>query len=319
MVNRTGGLPQSSGQVMLTDTGVETDVIFGAGRDLPNFALFPLLADDEGREILDRYYREHVAVAAEHGLGYVLETPSWRSNPEWGATLGYDQAALDDFDRSGVAFLSAIRDSSPAMTAPMLVSGLIGPRGDGYQVGAARTAEEARAYHRHQIDVFASAGCDMVSGCTLTYPAEGQGMALAGRDVGVPVVVYFTVETDGRLPDGSSLHDAIASVDAATDGYVSYYGVNCAHPDHMAPALADGGSWLGRIGALRANASRMSHAELDVAEELDAGDPVELAAGYAELRQLLPHVTVFGGCCGTDVRHLRAIAAAVDGSVASSG
>ena len=173
------------------------------------------------------------------------------------------------------------------------------------------TAGEARNYHAHQVGVFADAGCDLVSVLTLTYPAEGQGIALAARDAGVPVVLYFTLETDGRLPDGTQLREAIAGIDSATDAYVAYYGINCAHPDHMAPALADGGSWIDRVGALRANASRMSHAELDAMEELDSGVPAELAADYARLRELLPQVTVFGGCCGTDVRHVGAIADAV--------
>ena len=242
MPTNRDALPQTQGQVMLTDSGIETDVIFGAGRDLPGFALFPLLAEDEGRAILERYYREHLDVAATHGLGYVLETPSWRSNPDWGASLGFTQGALDDLDRAGVEFLAGIRDSSPQVAAPMPVSGMLGPRGDGYQVGAAMAADDARSYHSHQIGVFADAGCDLVSACTLTYADEGLGIALAARDLGIPVVLYFTLETDGRLPDGSRLRDAVGAIDAATDDYVAYYGVNCAHPDHIAPALADGGT-----------------------------------------------------------------------------
>ena len=173
------------------------------------------------------------------------------------------------------------------------------------------SAQEARTYHEHQIRVFADAGCDLVSVLTLTYPEEGLGIAQAARDTGVPVVLYFTAETDGRLPDGSALRAAIEMIDGQTDGYVAYYGINCAHPDHMAPALADGGEWIERIRAVRANASRMSHAELDEAEALDDGDPEELAADYRRLREALPNASVFGGCCGTDVRHVRAIAAAL--------
>lgn len=304
-------LPQMRGHLMLTDSGIETDVIFNAGRDLPAFAAFPLLEGDEGRAILDRYYREHLAVAAEHGFGYVLETPTWRSNPDWGTSLGYSQGELDTVDRKAVAFVRDIRDSTPGVSQPTPVSGSLGPRGDGYAVGAVMSAEEARGYHGHQVHVFADAGCDLVSVLTLTYADEGVGIAHAARDAGIPTVLSFTVETDGRLPDGSSLKDAIEAVDAATDGYVAYYGINCAHPDHIAPALAGGGAWTGRIRAVRANASRMSHAELDEAEELDDGDPVELAADYVALRGLLPNASVFGGCCGTDVRHIREIARAL--------
>lgn len=309
----TQPLAHLDGRLMLTDSGIETDIIFGEGRDLPAFAVFPLLEDEAGRAILDRYYREHLAVAAEHGLGYVLETPTWRSNPDWGTSLGYTRDQLDDLDREGVAFLSAIRDSSPLVSQQMPLSGNLGPRGDGYQVGTVMSAEEAREYHGHQVQVFAEAGCDLVSVLTLTYPSEGQGIAQAARDADVPVVLYFTVETDGRLPDGSSLRQAVEAIDDATDGYVAYYGINCAHPDHISPALVDAEEWTGRIRAVRANASRMSHAELDEAEVLDDGDPAELAADYARLRQALPNATVFGGCCGTDVRHVRAIASVLAG------
>ncbi|MFM7719188.1 MAG: homocysteine S-methyltransferase family protein [Actinomycetota bacterium] len=314
MRDRLDPLPQLRGARMLTDSGIETDVIYHAGRDLPGFALFPLLEDDDGRAILERFYRSHLEAAAAHGYGYVLETPSWRSNPDWGARVGYAQERLDELDRDGVAFLRAIRDTAPAGVGPIAVSGLIGPRGDGYVVEHAMTAEDARRYHDHQVGVFADAGCDLVSGCTITYPAEGIGIALAARDHGVPAMLYFTLEVDGRLPDGTRLADAIAAVDDATGGSLAYFGVNCAHPDHIERALADAGAWTGRIRAIRANASRMSHAELDKATELDDGDPEDLAAGYRKLREVLRDVTVFGGCCGTDLRHVRAVAAAVAGA-----
>lgn len=241
----------------------------------------------------------------------MLETPTWRSNPDWGASLGYTQARLADLDRASVTYLSGIRDTTEG--GPRPISGLLGPRGDGYAVDHLMTVEESLDYHQHQVAVLSEAGCDLVTACTLTYPAEGTGIALAATEIGVPVVLYVTLETDGRLPDGTSLHEAIDMVDAATDGYVAYFGVNCVHPDHMAPALVDGGRWTARIRAARANASRLSHAELDVAEELDAGDPLEMGADYTRLRDHLPELAVFGGCCGTDVRHLRAIAAAISG------
>lgn len=304
-------LPQTTGSTLLTDSGIETEIIFGVGRDLPAFAVFPLLSDLEGRDILERYYREHVAVAAEHGLGYVFETPSYRSSADWGTTLGYSQEELDSLDREGVAFLEWIRATGSDGLGPSPISGLLGPRGDGYVVGATLTPELARAYHSHQIGVFADAGCDLVSGCTLNYADEGLGIGLAARDHDIPVMLYFTLETDGRLPDGSRLRDAIRRVDDATGGYVSYYGINCAHPDHIEVALGDLGDEGLRVRAIRANASRLSHAELDVAEELDPGDPVELSSGYSRLLQGLPNASVFGGCCGTSVTHISRIAAAL--------
>lgn len=314
MSESRSSVPVPGGPLALSDSGLETDLVFLKGVDLPEFASFPLLRDDEGRRLLESYYREHAQVAADHGLGFVFETPTWRSSSDWGARLGFDQAGLDEVNRAAVALVRDVRDSTPGLTGPTTLSGVIGPRGDGYSVGDAMTAEAARDYHRRQVEVFAEARCDMVSTMTTTYAAEGAGVALAARDVGIPVAVSFTVETDGRLPDGSTLEDAIAAVDAATERYVRYFGVNCAHPDHLRPALASGSEWLGRIGWLRANASRLSHAELDAAETLDDGDPAELGAQYVELRELLPSLTVVGGCCGTDVRHVREIASALTGS-----
>lgn len=314
MTDYRDALPQLLGETLLTDSGIETDVIYGAGRDLPSFALFPLLDDEPGRAILDRYYRSHLETAALHGFGYQLETPSWRSNPDWGTSLGYSQAALDDLDRRGVEFLRALRASAPQGVGPMPISGILGPRGDGYAVDGEMSVDEAHDYHGHQVGVFADAGCDIVSGCTMTYTNEALGIALAARDHGVPAMLYFTVETDGRLPDGSRLGAAIEEIDRATDGSVAYYGINCAHPDHILSALAEPGGWMSRVRAIRGNASRKSHAELDEATELDAGDPDEFAAGYLRVREVLGELTVLGGCCGTDVRHLRAVASAVAGA-----
>jgi homocysteine S-methyltransferase len=297
--------------VLLTDSGIETDIIFGDGRELNAFAVFPLLMEPEGREILRAYYLRHLSVAAQYGLGYVLETPTWRSSRDWGLGLGYTQEQLDAIDREAVAFVRAMRAEAPIGLGVSPISGNIGPRGDGYAISDVMTVAQALAYHGHQVGLFADAGCDLVSGCTFTYAAEAIGLAAAAREHGVPCVIYFTVETDGCLPDGSTLAETIDAVDSATDGYVSYFGLNCAHPDHMTPAIEVGAPWVGRIGAIRANASRMSHAELDEAEVLDDGDPAELALDLLRLRGLLPQARVFGGCCGTDVRHVRALAAVI--------
>ncbi len=307
----TSTLFEGAADVLLTDSGIETDIIFGDGRELSAFAVFPLLMEPEGRDILRAYYLRHLAVAAQHGLGYVLETPTWRSNRDWGVGLGYSQEQLDAIDREAVAFVRAVRDEAPAGLGASPISGNIGPRGDGYAVTDVMTDAEALAYHVHQVGVFATAGCDLVSGCTFTYAAEAIGLAAAARQHDIPCVIYFTVETDGRLPDGATLAATIDAVDAATDGYVTYYGLNCAHPEHMTPAIEVGAPWVDRIGAIRANASRMSHAELDESETLDDGDPAELAMDLLRLRGLLPKARVFGGCCGTDVRHIRAVAAVI--------
>jgi S-methylmethionine-dependent homocysteine/selenocysteine methylase len=304
-------LPQLSGdRVFLTDGGLETTMIFHRGLDLPHFASYKLLDDEQGRAALRDYFVRYLDIARERGAGFVLDTATWRSNPDWGALLGDDAEALDRVNRNAVAFAQELRDQYGGSGAPILVNGVLGPRGDGYVADQLMSAEAAQEYHSAQIRSFKDAGADMVSAITMTYAEEAIGIARAAQAAGIPVAISFTVETDGRLPSGQALGDAIAQVDFETGGSVAYYMVNCAHPSHFEHVLEGGEAWLGRIAGLRANASTLSHAELDEAEELDEGDPEELGAGYAALRARLRNVNVLGGCCGTDERHIAAVAAA---------
>jgi S-methylmethionine-dependent homocysteine/selenocysteine methylase len=234
----------------------------------------------------------------------VLETVTWRASSDWGARLGYTGEQLDDANRDAVQLFVELRASNPGV--PIVISGNLGPRGDGYVTGEAMSAQAAAAYHRTQIESLAAAGADLVTAMTLNYTAEAIGVVRAARRVEVPVVVSFTVETDGKLPSGQGLGSAIDEVDAATDGYAAYFMINCAHPDHFRGVLASSGPWQ-RLRGLRANASRKSHAELDCCTTLDRGDEAELALDYREIRSLLPGLAVVGGCCGTDLRHLRCI------------
>lgn len=300
-------LPQLAGQMFLTDGGIETTLIFHDGQDLPYFAAFHLLKSDGGRAALEKYFRKYAAIARERGAGFVLESPTWRASQDWGGKLGYSVDGMADVNRQAIAMMHEIRDEFETPEAPFVVSGCVGPRGDGYDPGTMMRADEARDYHRAQIKAFAEAGADMVTAITMTYVEEAIGVTLAAIEAGLPVVISFTVETDGRLPTGQSLKDAIELVDRATGKGPSYYMINCAHPTHFQDVLSEGGGWVERIGGLRANASRLSHAELDEAEELDDGNPVELGGQYRELRELLPNLVVMGGCCGTDHRHVEAI------------
>ena len=301
-------LPQLTGdRLFITDGGLETTVMFEHGIDLPCFAAFPLLEDFGGRALLRRYFEPFVALAAARGTGLVVDTATWRASPDWGSALGYSAARLDAVNRDAVALAEEIRESAEARGVPTVVSGAIGPRGDGYVPGAHMSPREAQAYHAVQIASFAQTSADMVCALTLTTADEAVGIVRAARAEDLPVAVSFTVETDGRLPDGTSLRDAVEGVDAATDAGAAYFMVNCAHPEHIEPALLGGGGWLDRIAGLRANASRASHAELDEAEELDAGDPEDLGAWYRDLREHLRALSVVGGCCGTDHRHVTAI------------
>ena len=279
----------------VTDGGLETDLLFHRGIDLPEFAAFPLV-EDERAQVLRGYYGDYAAIAASSGAGLVLETPTWRANPDWGARLGYDRAALDRVNQRAVELLRGVG----AGGVPTQISGVVGPRGDGY-VAAGHRADDAAAYHLPQCESFAAAGVDVVHAMTLSESAEAIGVVRAARQAGLSVGVSFTVETNGSLPDGTTLADAVRQLDEAASP--DWYGVNCAHPTHIRPAL-NGGSWQQRLRVLRPNASTMTHEELDAMQELDEGDRELLASSASTLLELLPSITTLGGCCGTDASHV---------------
>jgi len=290
------------GRTYVTDGGMETTLIHRQGFELPCFAAFVLLDDERGVEALRSYFRRYLAIAEEHGVGIVLDAPTWRASADWGARLDYSAEALEDVNRRGVALVRGLGDD-------VVVCGAVGPRGDAYRPGGLMAPDEAEAYHRPQVETLADAGADMVSALTLASAEEGAGIARAARAVGIPCSISFTVEVDGRLPSGQPLREAVEQVDRESGGAPDFFMVNCAHPTHIALALEDDGAWRGRIGGIRANASAKSHAELDESDELDDGDPVELAAATAELYPLLPGLAVVGGCCGTDERHIAQLCA----------
>jgi S-methylmethionine-dependent homocysteine/selenocysteine methylase len=301
-------LPQLGDALFLTDGGIETTLIFHDGIELPYFAAYDLLTREDGEAALRRYFEPYVRIALDRGVGIVLDTPTWRANPDWAGRIGHSAEQLANLNRRAVALLETLRDEHATDDrTPIVVSGCVGPRGDGYVVAETMSADEAAAYHATQIGIFADTGADLVTALTLTYADEALGVVRAARDVGLPVVISFTLETDGRLPSGQSLREAIEEVDTASDAAAAYFMINCAHPSHFYDVLEPGSAWTNRIRGLRANASRLSHAELDEADELDEGDPEELANEYVALRERLPRLTVLGGCCGTDHRHVSAI------------
>jgi S-methylmethionine-dependent homocysteine/selenocysteine methylase len=292
----------------LTDAGMETALIFHQGVELPCFAAFPLVETAGGREALSRYFRPFLDLASDRGLPFMLDAPTWRANPDWGARLGYDARALAAVNRRAVEFVAQLRDEAHRPgSPPILVEALIGPRGDGYAAGGMMSAQEAEAYHAVQIRALAGSPVDRIAAMTIADAPEAVGIVRAAQAAGLPITLGFTLETDGRLPSGQPLAEAIEQVDRDTGAGAASFMLNCAHPTHFAGVLAAGGGWRDRIGAVRANASMLSHAELDAAEELDDGDPADLATRYLALRDLLPNLDVVGGCCGTDIRHVTAI------------
>ena len=290
----------------LTDGGLETTLIFQEGISLNHFAAFELLTYEPGIEILKKYYSRYLDLAVEFNTGFILESPTWRASTDWGFKLGYSNNEIRQINISAIKLMRQLQGLYSSVK--IVVSGNVGPRGDGYQPASCMSISEAQAYHIDQVQTFANAGADLVSAFTINYSNEAIGIVMAAKSVNMRVVISFTVETDGLLPNNEILEEEIRKVDQYSNGYVSYYMVNCAHPRHFLPVIKTGGNWTNRIGGIRANASEKSHAELDNAEGLDPGDKCLLANGYSELGLLLPGLKVVGGCCGTDHNHIEEVA-----------
>ncbi len=300
-------LPQMSGGFFLTDAGLETDLIFNHGHEIPAFAAHTLLSSPDGRQALDRYFQGFLELAKSHQAGFVLDIPTWRAQRHFASELGVSVSQLRDANDEAIAFGKSLKDQHQDSVSAIVLNGVIGPCGDAYDGTQSLDAADAQSYHREQIGWFAESDVEMITALTLTSADEAIGIVRAAATSDIPVVVSFTVETDGRLPTGLPLDEAIQQVDAATENYAAYYMINCAHPDHFSSALSDE-PWLRRIRGFRCNASRKSHAELDASETLDAGNPTELAQDYLKLKATLPWANVFGGCCGSDLRHVTEIA-----------
>jgi S-methylmethionine-dependent homocysteine/selenocysteine methylase len=309
MAKYRNALPQLGGNFFLADGGIETTLIFHEKIDLPDFAAFDLLKSSEGTAALRKYFRIYAAIARRFNVGLVLESATWRASADWAKRLGYSKEALAAANRKSIEILEEIRSEFETERSKVVISGCVGPRGDGYIPANTMSAEEAENYHREQIELFSGTAADLVTAITINYAEEAIGIARAAQKAGMPVVLSFTVETDGALPTGQSLQAAIEQVDAVTTAYPSYYMLTCAHPTHFESVLAVNQSWTKRIRGLRANASRRSHAELNESPDLDIGNPSELSSQYAQLKiNRLPFLNVMGGCCGTDDRHVEEIA-----------
>ncbi|WP_299664865.1 homocysteine S-methyltransferase family protein [uncultured Ruegeria sp.] len=288
----------------LSDGGFETSLFFIDGFEAPEFAAILLMNDPEARRAMSAYFDRFLAQAEATRTGFILDTATWRGCIEWAPRLGITTSDMICLSRDAVTFAKGIRTKWESRVSPILLNGVVGPAGDGYAPEMKLDSALAQSLHTPQIDAFAEEGVDTVSAITMTHVGEAVGIARASFLAGLPVVVSFTVETDGRLPSGETLREAIYQTDLETAGAPIYYMVNCAHPDHFRDAIRSEEPWINRIRGVRANASRLSHAELDEAEELDDGNPEEFGQLHGELARMLPNLAVLGGCCGTDRRHI---------------
>ena len=247
-------LPQLSGDIFLADAGVETDLIFNHGIEIREFAAHTLLPIPQGRAALSRYFEGFLSLAKQQNTGFILDTVTWKAHRHWAEKLGATDDELKAANEDSVRFIAELRARFSGNAKPIVLNAVIGPRGDAYKPEANISMDSAEQYYAQQLGWLAATEVDMVSALTFNQAGEAAGLAKAARKVGLPAVISFTVETNGALPNGQSLADAITEVDAATGQYPAYYMVNCAHPDHFGGALLDA-PWARRIRGIRANAS----------------------------------------------------------------
>ena len=305
-------LPQTGSRMFIADGGLETFMIFLRDIDLPLFAAFPLIASDDGIAELESYFKPYIDIAVANKTGIVLDTPTWRCSQGWSEQLGYSALDTQFFNEASVDFLARLRNRYQSVDTPIVINGAIGPQGDGYSPSDMMSIETAEEYHSHQVKTFAITQADMITAVTMPYVEEAIGIARAAVSAGIPAAISFTVETDGRLPSGMSLREAIERTDAETGASPAYYMINCAHPTHFDHVLNGDETWMQRIYGVRANASCMSHAELDEATELDDGNPREFGDDYRKLQARLQNLRVVCGCCGTDHRHIAEVCRSIE-------
>ncbi len=310
MIKSKTNLPHESAELYLTDGGLETTLIFLEGFELPHFAAFDLLKDEKGYNAIRSYYRRYLNIAKDFKVGFILESPTWRANPDWIQKIGYPKSAVSKINKKGIQLLVDLKSEFENDLNTIVISGCVGPRRDGYRPENTMTVEEAQKYHSLQIEAFGQTHVDMISAITMNYVEEAVGIARAANAINLPVVISFTVETNGKLPTGMSLKEAIEQVDKSVIELPLYFMINCAHPTHFEKELQGGQNeqWTKRIKGIRANASCKSHAELDESTELDRGNPKELGREHKRLKDSFNQLNVFGGCCGTDEEHVLEIA-----------
>lgn len=300
-------LPQMNGRDMTTGVGIETWLQYVDGFELRHFCLFEILDDKRGVACLTDYHRKLVEAAIVHGFGVINEGLHYRASRDWGKLIGYSREGLEEINIRGIEFYKDFVREYDSPETPMIVGGMIGPRGDAYDTGHTLDAAEAEDYHSEQILTLKKAGADQITAATISSVEEAIGITRAAKATDIPAVISFFVKKGGNLSSGETLEEAITKVDAATGNAPAYYMINCTHPDEFEPALTPG-DWTQRLGGFMPNAVAMETLDLCKLGHLEDGDPEELGGQMADLARRFPHIHVWGGCCGTDGRHIGQIA-----------
>ncbi|MCH9663117.1 MAG: homocysteine S-methyltransferase family protein [Gammaproteobacteria bacterium] len=308
--------PYGSGEVFLTEGGSETEIMYRHGFELPEFAMFPLLDNPKAVTIMRDMYCAQLDVAAEYGLSFLLTGLDYRASPDWGGKLGYSPQSLADANIAAIHFLRDIAKDYKGQIPRLLIGGILGPRGDAYNLNASITTESAEDYHAVQLETLKTAGVDFASALTFNNVPEAVGAARAAAKIGVSLSISLTLDNTYCLKSGPSLAEAITAIDEQTGADApDFYLLNCSHPVEYEPALGEG-DWIKRLRGVRPNASKMEKIALCKLGHLEDGNPVELGRQLADLSIRYTHMDIFGGCCGTGDLHLREIAIALSQAAA---
>lgn len=294
----------NGGNVMING-GLETTLIYKHNLDLPFFSCIDLFKTEETKQIMYDYYLDYVKAAKKYNVPVIIDTPTWRFNKDWAIQSGYNDQQLANRNKEAVDLVRGLKD----VYDNVIISGELGPRYDGYVISEKMTTEEAQQYHSAQVESFSSSNVDIITAATMNYVEEALGVTLAAKSTSTPLVVSFTLSSEGDLPSGMTLKEAIMKVDTISGEYPLHYMINCVHPVYFAELLKKNKdqAWIKRIKGIRPNASSKSHEELDNLGTLDVGDMDELANYCKEIQDSCKHIKLFGGCCGTTVEHIECI------------
>tara|TARA_R110002074_G_scaffold203294_2_gene371174 strand:+ start:1454 stop:2410 length:957 start_codon:yes stop_codon:yes gene_type:complete len=300
-------LPQLAGHDMTTQGGTWTWLQYVDGFELKHFCGFDLLNDPRGVVALRDYHRKIIEAVIPFQFGILLEGIHYRASRDWGKLIGYSREGLKEINIRGVEFYRDLANEYESDSNPIPISGVIGPQGDAYDTGITPEAAEAEDYHSEQIETLKQAGADLITGATFSGVEEAIGITRAAKALEMPIVISFITNSDGRLDGGETMREAVEKVDAATNNAPAYYMINCGHPTEFESALEEK-DWTKRLGGFMPNAVAMEKLSLCSLGHLEDGNPEELGIQMGEIATRFPHIHVWGGCCGTDSRHLGQIA-----------
>jgi len=307
MVKHTTFPPQKEGCLYLTEGGTETELMYKHGFELPHFAMFPLLDNPKAVSKMREMFRSYLDVAAKHEFSALMGGLDYRASPDWGELLGYSPASLSDANLQSIEFLREVAMDYSSQIPEILIQGLIGPRGDAYERNETITENEAEDYHAVQLETLKKADVDSALAITFNNIPESVGVARAAAEIGVPLGISLTLDSNSKLRSGPSLAEAITIIDKETDQSPAYFLINCSHPLEYELAI-EPGDWVKRIRGVRPNASKMEKIALCKIGHLEEGDPEELGTLCGDLARRYPHMDIWGGCCGTWDNHLNEIA-----------